>query len=100
MRAVLVVLTLPPKTPQPVANRFVQKLYGQASTTRGGSYRYRKIGLLDGIPHRKLRPGVLIVRERDLPGLVEFLRQWRAEFEVRRITPNPEDLGALSPARS
>jgi hypothetical protein len=97
MRAVILVVGLPPKTPQPLANRFVQKFYGQDTTTRGGSYRYRKAGLLDGIPHRKLRSGVLIVRERDLNRVEAFLKVWGAEYEVRVIRPNSKDVVELSP---
>lgn len=96
MRSVIVVLGLPSKTPQPVANRFAQKFYGQDAITRGGSYRYRKAGLLDGIPHRKLRPGVVILREGDLPKVEAFLREWRVEYEVRVVQPLPSDRGALS----
>jgi hypothetical protein len=96
MRAVVVILGLPSKSPQPVANRFVQKFYGQDSTTRGGSYRYRKGGLLDGIPHRKLRRGAVIVRETDLRQVVAFLKEWGAEYEVRIIRPTKDDLEALS----
>jgi len=99
VRTVLVVFALPPKTPQPVANRFVQKLYGQDATTRGGSYRYRKAGLLDEIPHRKLRPGVLVLRESDLERLRSFLRAWNVEVEVRVVRPTADDRGALTTAR-
>jgi hypothetical protein len=96
MRAVIVVLGLPSKTPQPVANRFAQKFYGQNALTRGGSYRYRKVGLLDGIPHRKLRPGVVVVNEGDLPKVEGFLQTWNVEYEVRVIRPLPLDRKALS----
>jgi hypothetical protein len=96
MRTVILFVSLPSKTPQPVANRFVQKFYGQDATTRGGSYRYRKEGLLDKIPYRKLRRGVLILRERDLVKVTAFLNEWGARYEVRVIKPTPEDLTELS----
>lgn len=96
MRVRLVILGLPPRTPQPRANRFVQKFYGQDAITRSGRYRYRKAGLLDGLPHRKLRRGVVVLRERDWPKVEAFLRDWGADFEVRVIKPTPEDLSALA----
>ena len=96
MRAVIVLLGLPPRTPQPRANRFVQKFYGQNAISRGGSYRYRKAGLLDRVPHRKLRRGVVILRERDRSMVEAFLRDWGADFEVRIIQPTPEDVSILS----
>lgn len=98
MRAALFVLGLPPGTPQPVANRFVQKFYGQESVTREGRYRYRKRGLLDTLPHRKLRSGVLIVRQQDVPRIEAFLREWGARFEVREIKPTADDRVSLSHA--
>jgi hypothetical protein len=96
MRAVVLVLGLPPKTPQSVANRFVQKFYGQDATTRAGSYHYRKEGLLDTLPHRKLRRGVVILRERDLAKAEAFLKEWGASYEVRVIQPTSKDVSALS----
>ena len=92
----IVILGLPSRTPQPWANRFVQKFYGQVAITRGGSYRYRKPGLLDGLPHRKLRRGVVILREQDRAKVEAFLRDWGADFEVRIIQPTPRDASALS----
>jgi hypothetical protein len=98
MRVVILIVGLPPKTPQSVANRFAQKFYGQDASTREGSYRYRKVGLLDRIPHRKLRRGVVILRARDLIEVEEFLATWGALREVRVIQATPDDLSALTPA--
>lgn len=94
MRAVIVVLCLPPKTPQSRSNRFVQKFYGQDASTQGKSY--RKKGLLDGIPHRKLRRGVVILRQNDLPVVEAFLDEWRVPREVRVIRPSEEDVRTLT----
>ena len=95
MRLVILVLWFPPKTPQPVQNRFSQQFYGQAVVN--GRYRYRRKGLLDGLAHRKLRRGVVILREQDLARVEEFLDEWKVRREVRVIKPSPEDLSALSP---
>ncbi|MGI0067066.1 MAG: hypothetical protein ACREB9_01370 [Thermoplasmata archaeon] len=100
MRVVILVLGLPPGTPQPTANRFTQKFYGQDTTTRGGNYRYRKAGLLDSVPHRRLRRGVVILRERDLTRVTRFLDEWKARYEVRVIRPTSDDLSDLTQARS
>ena len=99
MRAVVVILCLPPKTPQSRSNRFVQKFYGQDASTRGKSYHYRKKGLLDGIPHRKLRRGVVIMAEKDLPVVEAFLDEWEVPREVRVIRPSAEDVRALTSRR-
>lgn len=100
MRAVIVVFWFPERTPQPALNRFSQKFYGQDVSTGGGKYRYRKKGLLDGLPHRKLRRGVVIVREEDLTKVREFLDLWKVHREVRVIRPTPEDVSSLTPTSS
>lgn len=96
MRVAILVLWFPPKTPQPVQNRFSQKFYGQDVSTWKGKYHYRREGLLDELPHRKLRRGVVIVREVDLPQVEEFLREWRLLWEVRIIRPLAEDVSVLT----
>ncbi len=96
MRAVILVLWFPPKTPQPTQNRFSQRFYGQDVSTWGGKYEYRRRGLLDELPHRKLRRGVVILRERDLGSVQEFLTQWDINRETRAIIPTEDDVRALS----
>ena len=96
MRAVILVLWFPPKTPQPTQNRFSQRFYGQDVSTWGGKYEYRRRGLLDDLPHRKLRRGVVILRKRDLEEVEMFLAGWDINHETRAITPTEEDGQALS----
>ncbi len=95
MRAIILVFRLPPGTPNSELGRFVKKLYGQETSSWGGKYAYRRKGLLDGLPHRKLLRGVVILRERDLGEVVGFLEEWKAQVEVRSIRPTREDLRAL-----
>ena len=95
MEAIIVVFYLPPKTPQPTRNKFTQKLYGQAVSSWGGKYRYRKVGFLDGIPFRQLHRGVILVRGEDLSSLLDFFKNWDAIVEVREVIPLEEDLAAL-----
>ena len=92
----MVVFWFPRKTPQPIQNRFAQRFYGQEVSSWSRKYRYRRKGLLDGLPHRKLRRGVVILRERDLATIQAFLREWKVPSEVRVIKPALEDLSALS----
>jgi len=47
------------------ASELVKRLYGQATSSHGGRYRYRRRGLLDDVPHRRLIRGVLILRAED-----------------------------------
>ena len=92
---VIVVFQMPPGTPQSVANRFTQKFYGQETTKAGGKYHYRKVGLLDAIPHRKLRRGVVMLWARDEKAVQAFLKEWGVLVEVRVIRPVTTDLKTL-----
>ncbi|MGI0068105.1 MAG: hypothetical protein ACREB9_06785 [Thermoplasmata archaeon] len=98
MSVVIVVFRLPPKVPNLVATKFCQRLYGQAVSSWGGKYRYRRTGVLDGIPHRKLLRGVVILRESDLAAVRQVLTEFGASVEVRVIQPTAEDRLALQPA--
>lgn len=96
MRVMIVVFYLPPNTPKPIRNKFPQKLYGQAVSSCGGKYRYRKVGFLEAIPYRKLYRGVILVRDEDIGFLLDFLNGWDTIVEVREIIPLEEDIEVLS----
>ena len=96
MRAMLILFHLPPNTPRPIRNRFPQKLYGQAVSSWGGKYRYRKTGFLESIPYRKLYRGAILVRNEDIDSVLNFLKEWDAIVETREIIPLDEDLKELS----
>ncbi len=95
MRVSLLVFRLPPGTLNGEVGKFVKKLYGQATSSWKGKYTYRRPGLLDGIPHRKLLRGVVIVRRRDQARVLAFLAEWKALVEVREVRPTAEDLRVL-----
>lgn len=99
MQVMVVILCPSHKTPQSQLNRFAQKFYGQEASTRGKTYRYRKKGLLDTIPHRKLRRGVVVVREEDLAKVEAFLDEWGVPREVRVIRPTAGDVNSLTSRR-
>lgn len=96
MKIMLIVFYLPPNTPRTIRNKFPQKLYGQAVSSWGGKYRYHKTGFLESIPYRKLYRGVILVRNKDLDSVLNFLKGWDAIVEVREIIPIDEDLKGLS----
>ena len=75
--------------------KFVKRFYGQETSTRSGKYRYRRRGLLDSIPHRKLLRGVIIIRKSDLETVMKLLIQWNAVVDQRIIEPTEEDLQML-----
>lgn len=91
----ILVFRLPPKVPNVRVSQFCQRLYGQSVSSWGGKYRYRRKGLLDGIPHRKLLRGVVLVRRSDVGPVLELLQEFQAQLEFRVIQPSREDLDIL-----
>ena len=85
MDGAIVVFRLPRKMRNSEISRFCQKFYGQNTSSHGGKYRYRRRGLLDCIPHRKLARGVVVLRPEDLDIVVEFLRDYTTEIHTRII---------------
>ena len=75
------------------ANQFCKRFYGQDTSTRGK--RYRRRGLLDEIPHRKLIRGVIVLSTRDANDVIKFLRKFNAEVHVRDVVLTPDDKKAL-----
>ena len=77
------------------ASGLVKRLYGQETRSHGGRYADRRRGLLDGIPHRRLFRGVLILREGDEGGVLELPRRLGAEVHVRRVELAEENIPYL-----
>jgi hypothetical protein len=75
------------------ANQLCKQLYGQGTSTRGKMYRRK--GLLDEIPHRKLIRGVIVLSTRDANEVVKFLRKFNAEVHVRDVVLTIDDRKAL-----
>ena len=74
---------------------FCQRFYGDNTTTWKGKYRYHRNGLLDGIPHRKIAKGVIIIRSSDLERVKDYVRDRVEEIHVRTIVLTEEDIRAL-----
>jgi len=79
------------KNSQAVMNRFVQKFYGQDTSSHKGKYRHHKRGLLEGIAHIRLVRGVIILKEVDLEKVLSFLNEYDAEVYTRDIILTLED---------
>src|SRR4030043_530921 len=73
------------------ASDLVKRLYGQETSSHGGKYRYRRPGLLEGVPHRRLIRGVIVLRVEDEKRVVRLLRELGAEVYVRRGELTVED---------
>ncbi len=92
----IIVFRFPKKTNQKSLNRFCKKFYGQETSSHRGKYHYRRRGLLDNIPHIKPVGGIIIVSSENADKLLQFLKDYDAEFFVREIILLPEDEAILS----
>ena len=89
----------PPANPND-ASLLVKKLYGQQTSSHGGRYRYRRKGLLDEIPARRLIRGVIIVRVEDEPQVTELLENFETKIHVRNVLLTQEDIITLDLKRN
>jgi hypothetical protein len=96
MKGRLVAFKRQRNTDHATTNRFVQKLYGQDVTSHGGKYRSHKYGLLESIPHIKLQRGVIILLEKDLEAVLNFLNQYKTEIQLREVILTHEDEKTLT----
>ncbi len=75
-----VVFRLPRKSEHGIANKFVQKFYGQDSSGWKKRDRFHKKGFIGSIPQRKVMGEVIVIAPEDLGGILEFLREYSAEI--------------------
>ena len=98
MHVVILIFHLPQGMKNSDLGKFVKRFYGQETSAQKGKYRYRRKGLLDQIPHRKLLRGVIIIRESDLGTVMKLLIEWNAVVDQRIIEPTEKDLKMLQEA--
>jgi hypothetical protein len=96
MKGRLVAFKVYKNTDHATTNRFIQKFYGQDVSSHSGKYRSHKHGFLEGIPHIKLQRGVIILLEKDLAAVLNFLNEYKTEIQVREVTLTHEDEKTLT----
>jgi hypothetical protein len=87
----IIVFRFKEKTEQKSINQFCKKFYGQNTSSHGGKYHYRRHGLLDNIPHIKLIGGVIIIKKDFAEKVIDFLKEYNAEFYIREVILLYED---------
>jgi len=100
MNGKIIVFRFKEKTEQKSINQFCKKFYGQNTSSHGGKYQYRRHGLLDNIPHIRLIGGVIIVTKDFAEKVIDFLKEYNAEFYIRDVILLYEDevvLGKFKP---
>lgn len=91
MHGYIIIFGLPPKKKNVELSKFCQKFYGQDTSSHRGKYKYRRPGLLDVIPYRKLSRGVILVNKSDLDSVLDFLRTYNAHIHAREVRLTEED---------
>jgi len=91
MKGNIIVFRFKEKTEQKSINQFCKKFYGQNTSSHGGKYQYRRHGLLDNIPHIKLIGGVILVEKDFAEKVIDFLKEYNAEFYIREVILLYED---------
>ena len=91
MNGTMILFQFPEKRDHNTVNKFMQKFYGQDSSSWNGKYKYHRHGFMEDIPHRKLLRGVLILRGEDVPEVLDFLVKYSVMLHVREIRLTPDD---------
>lgn len=95
MNGYMIAYRLPKGTPNRVYTNFQKKFFGQETSSHNGKYRYRRSGFLDDVPHRSLIRGVLVVNEKDMDHVIDFLKGYDAEVHVRIVQLTEDDIKTI-----
>ena len=73
-------------------NKFFRGLYGWKQVVK--TYRYRRPGLLDEIPHSKIAESVFMVSMEHMEQVMEYFEQWKrkVEWEMTEVMMERESL--------
>ncbi len=91
MNGSMILFQFPEKTDHNTLNKFMQKFYGQDSSSWNGKYRYHRHGFMEDIPYRKLLRGVVILRNEDIQRVLDFLKGYSLTFHIREIRLTEDD---------
>ncbi|MHB8395609.1 MAG: hypothetical protein ACYDAZ_00165 [Thermoplasmataceae archaeon] len=91
MNGTMILFQFPEKTEHGVINKFMQRFYGQDSSSWNGKYKFHRHGFMEDIPHRKLQRGVIILRKEDRERVLDFLGEYSLTLHVREMKLTPDD---------
>jgi len=83
VKGILIAFSFPTGNDKVTSSAFTKALYGQKTSTHQGKYVYRKRGILDDIPYRKLIRGVFVIQDKDKKQIIDFFERFSAEYYVR-----------------
>lgn len=96
MDGVIIVFHLPQGSSSAQHREFRRQIYGEDTTSWGGRYKYRRRGILDGIPHVRLYWGAVIVRKEDAGRFIEAVKENGGTAYQRKIALLKEDKKVLA----
>jgi len=91
VKGILIAFSFPTGNDKVTSSAFTKALYGQKTSTHHGKYVYRKRGILDDIPYRKLIRGVFIIQDKDKKRIIDFFERFYAEYYVRVVELTEKD---------
>lgn len=92
----LVVFHLPEGSPRAAHRHFARRVVGEATSSWGGKYRYRRKGLLEEVPHVPLHTGVVLLLPEHAVGLSRRIREEGGVVEVRTVELTRSDERTLN----
>ncbi len=70
---------------------FRRKFSGYNDKSNNGKYKYKRGGLLNQIPHIKVRRSLIIINDKDKMKVIKVLKQFNIEYFTRKILLNKQD---------
>ncbi len=91
MKAKLICYTLGNVDHQ-IRSRFKREFFGYADKSNNNQYNYQRRGLLTEVPHSKPIRSAVIVKAKDEPKIIRFLKRFKAEIKVYWIIIDKTEL--------
>lgn len=91
MRAKLICYTLGNAGHQ-TRSRFKREFFGYIDKSNNNQYRYKRKGLLTEVPHIKPIRSAVIVKAKDEPKIIKFLKKFKAKIKAYWIIIDVDEL--------
>jgi hypothetical protein len=92
MQGMIIIFRLKAEHTRRERARFYREFYGYVDRSNHGRYRYRRKGVLSGIPHIMPARSVIVLHRKDSEQVIEFLENHGADVFARDIRLLGKDL--------
>jgi hypothetical protein len=69
-----------------------RELNGYTDVSHGGRYKYRRLGLLDSVIHKKLAKNTIVATEEPAKLIIDLLKEYDAKINTISIRVNLKEL--------